>query len=263
MTPDAADRRLLGPAHPIEVVGHGGAGAFHPGNSRPAMEVALTLGVDRIECDVRRAADGALVLVHDDAVPLPSGGRRHVRATTTRDLRALLPGLLSLDDLVEMTTGRVPLLLDVKRAGYEAEVVAAIRRHRLAGTASLSSTYLSTLRRMRADVPALRLGLSTGHWAGGDPPRPRRTAARWGLRLLVPLPLLASLRLVGASEVMLHHRVATAPLVSALHARRYRVNVWTVDDPAAVRRAIALGVDGIISNRPDLVRDVLETASRG
>jgi glycerophosphoryl diester phosphodiesterase len=245
------------PRRAIEIVGHGGAGAYHPGNSRRSIETALTLGVDRIECDLQRAADGALVLVHDDAVPLPGGGSRRVRETTTAELRPLLPGLLTLDELVAMTIGRVPLLLDVKRAGYEAEVVAAIRRHGLAGTASVSSTSLSTLRRLRAAFPTMRLGLSTGHWANGVPTRPGRTAARWGLRLLVPLPLLASLRLVGATEAMLQHRIATAPLVSALHAGRYRVNVWTVDDPETIRRAIALGVDGIISNRPDLVRGLL------
>lgn len=257
MIPRANSRRDRGPGRPIEVVGHGGAGAVHPGNSRASIETALTMGVDRIECDVQLAADGALVLVHDDAVPLPDGGKRLVRRATTAELRTLLPGLLTLDDLVEVTMGRAPLLLDVKRAGYEADVVAAIRRHGLAGTASLSSTYLSTLHRLRAAFPTMRLGLSTGHLAGGDPISPWRTVARWGLRLLVPLPLFASLRLVGATEAMLQHRVATVPLVTALHAGQWQVNVWTVDRPEAIRRAIALGVDGIISNRPDLVRDIL------
>ena len=239
------------------MIGHGGAGAVHPSNSRASIETALTMGVDRIECDVQIAADGSLVLVHDDAAPLPDGGKRLVRRTTTAELRTLLPGLLTVDDLVEVTMGRVPLLLDVKRAGNEAEIIAAIRRHGLADTASLSSTYLSTLRQLRAALPTTRLGLSTGHVAGGDPTLPWRTIARWGLRLLVPLPLIASLRLVGATEAMLQHRVATAPLVTALHAGRWQVNVWTVDHPAAIRRAIDLGVDGIISNRPDLVRDIL------
>lgn len=243
---------------PVEVVGHGGAGGLHPGNGQAAMVAALAIGVDRIECDVRRAADGGLVLVHDDGVSLDNGDRRLVRRLTTRELRGALPGLLTFDELVELVSGRAPLMIDVKRSGYEGEVVAAIRRHRLDDASSLSCTYVSTLRRVRAAYPSMRLGLSTGHWAGGTPTAPGRVAARWLLRIGAPVPLVAALRLAGASEAMLQHRIVTAPLVATLHAGGWRVNVWTVDRPEDIRRALALGVDGVISNRPDLVRMALE-----
>lgn len=256
MIPREDDRPVRSGGRAIEVVGHGGAGGLHSGNSQAAMAAALAIGVDRLECDVRLAADGALVLVHDEAVPV-AGRRRRVRDATTGELRELVPGLLTLDELVELAAGQVPLLLDVKGTGYETEVVAAIRRHRLVGTSSLSSTSVSTLRHVRAALPTMRLGLSTGHWASGTPTAPGRLLARWLLRVAAPLPLLAALRLVGAAEAMLQHRVATAPLVAALHVGGWRVNVWTVDRPEAIRRVVALGVDGVISNRPDLVREVL------
>ena len=241
---------------PVEVIGHGGAGDFFPGNSRPAMEKALELGVDRIECDVQRAADGELVLVHDEELALPDGRRRPVRSLSAADIGALLPDLLTFDELVELIAGRAPLMIDIKRSGYEAEVIAAIRRHRLDGDSSLSCTYASTLRRLRHAFPRMRLGLSTGHWATGAPTPVGRALARWALRALVPVPLLVALRVVGATEVMLQHRVATRPLVAAVHAGGRRVNLWTVDRPAAIRRALDLGVDGVISNRPDLVRAI-------
>lgn len=256
-----AIRPAMRPA--MEIVGHGGAGAYHHPNSRPSMEAALALGVDRIECDVHRAADGTLVLTHDAAIRLPDGGHLSVGGSSVPDLRSLLPGFLTLDDLVEMTTGRVPLLLDVKRAGYETEIVDAIRRHRLVDAAAVSTTHLSTLRRLRGAFPTMRLALSSGHWAGHDPPAAGRVVARAALRRLLPWPLLAALRLVDATEATLHHRVATAPLVAALHARRYRVGLWTVDDPAAIHRAIALGVDAITSNRPDLVRALVTARASG
>jgi len=124
-----------------------------------------------------------------------------------------------------------------------------------------SSTDARTLRRLRAAHPSLRFGLSTGHWAGTAPPALGRAAGA-ALRLLLPLLMPPAMRLAGATEAMLHHRVATQRLVARVHAGGRRVYLWTVNEPVDVRRAAALGVDGIISDRPDLVRRVLDEAAR-
>src|SRR3712207_6470987 len=102
-----------------EVIGHRGAAAHAPGNSRAAFHTALDLGVDRIACDVRRSADGALVLVHDERVTLEDGENRRVDRLTLPELRALLPDLLTLDGLAELVGGRVALMIDLKATGYE------------------------------------------------------------------------------------------------------------------------------------------------
>jgi glycerophosphoryl diester phosphodiesterase len=244
----------------IEVVGHRGAAAYHPGNSRASVETALSLGVDRIEGDVRRAADDTLVLVHDEQVSLPDGRRRPVEQLSTDDLRQALPGFLTLDEWGELIAGRVPLLIDVKRPGAERAIAAATARQGWAATAVVSSTDARTLRRLRAAHPALRLGLSTGHWAGSTPATLGRAAGA-ALRLLLPLLLPPAMRLAGATEAMLHHRVATERLVARVHAGGRRVYVWTVNEPVDVRRAAGLGVDGLISDRPDVVRRVLAEAA--
>ena len=72
-----------------EVVGHAGAGGFFPGNSLKAIEKALELRVDRIECDVQRSADGDLVLVHDEELN-DARGKRPVKRITTAELRERL-----------------------------------------------------------------------------------------------------------------------------------------------------------------------------
>ena len=241
----------------IEVIGHRGAAAYHPGNSRAAMEAALAIGVDRLECDVRRSSDGDLVLVHDDAVALGNSRKRPVSKATMAELRGLLPELLTLDDLVELVGGRTPLLIDVKRLGYEVELVSAIQRHGLERSSSVSCTSVWTLHRIHAALPKMRIGLSTGQWATGPRTPLGRLAVRSALRLLLPLPLMGVISAIGASEVMLQHSIATEPLVRLMHATGRRVNVWTVDHPRSIRRAVALGVDGIISNRPDEVRRIL------
>jgi glycerophosphoryl diester phosphodiesterase len=241
----------------IEVIGHGGAGDFFPGNSRESIEQALKIGVDRIEVDVQRSADGNLVLVHDDTFLL------HARKTPTDEItiaqfRQLLPGLLTLDELVALNRDNVPLLLDVKLPGYEPDLIAAIRRHRLAATAFASSTHPVVLWRLKRAFPEMRLGLSTGHMATGAPFRAGRFVMTRTLRLVTPLPLVAAMRLCGATETMIQQRVCTPRLVRTVHDSGRRVNVWTVDRPDQIRRFIAMGVDGIISNRPDLVKEELD-----
>lgn len=242
----------------LEIVGHRGAAAHAPGNTERSFRRALAIGVDRVECDVRRSADGALVLVHDETVAATDGTRRSVAALPLAkvaalplaELRSLLPGLLLLDDLVEIVGGRAPLMVDVKGPGYEGELIAAFRRHGLAATASVPSTWLVTLRRLRRAFPTLRLGLSTGHLAGGAPPG-TRAAATAALRHALPRAIVAALVAAGATELMVDHRVASPALVTTVQRSGRRINLWTVDDDDDIRRAVALRPDGIISNRPD------------
>ncbi|MDP9364250.1 MAG: glycerophosphodiester phosphodiesterase [Chloroflexota bacterium] len=244
----------------IEVVGHRGAAAYQPGNSRAAVETALCLGVDRVEGDVRRAADGTLVLVHDEQVTLPDGSSRPVEKLSTNELRLTLPGFLTLDDWAALLSNRAFPLIDAKRPGDEGTIAAAIERHGWVGTALVSTTDPRTVRRLRAAHPSLRVGLSTGHWAGSAPLALGRAAGA-ALRLLLPVLLPPVLRLTGATEAMLHHRVATRRLVARVHGGGRQVYVWTVNDPVEVRRVATLGVSGITSDRPDMVRRVLAEAT--
>jgi glycerophosphoryl diester phosphodiesterase len=240
----------------IEVIGHGGAGDFFPGNSRASIEQALKIGVDRIEIDIQQSADSELVLVHDER-HVVHGRQTPVDEMTTAQLRTMLPGLLTFDELMDLNRDRVPLLLDVKLPGYENAVIAAIRRHQLSDTAAASSSHALVLWRMKRAFPELRLGLSTGHMATGIAIRPIRGIVARALRLTTPPPLIAAMRVCGATEAMIHHRICSDRLVRMVHASGRKVYVWTVDRPDQMRRFIQMGVDGIISNRPDLVWEVL------
>jgi glycerophosphoryl diester phosphodiesterase len=244
-------------ARAIEVIGHGGAGHFYPGNSRQSIEQALEIGVDRIEFDVQLSADGDLVLVHDDYLRGPSGRKRAVRAIPTAEIRTLLPGLLTFDEAVDLIGGRALLLIDVKSPRYEAEVAAAIQRHNLGAENAVSSSHAGVLRYLRHRFPELRLGISTGHMANSIPFKPARTFVSGGLQLSVPSLLAVAARAIGATDVMVQYRACSPRLVRLMHRKGIRVNAWTVDHPRQIRRVIDMGVDGVISNRPDLVKEAL------
>jgi glycerophosphoryl diester phosphodiesterase len=239
-----------------EIVGHGGAGDFFPGNSQESIEQALKIGVDRIEIDVQLSADGDLVLVHDERLDI-SGRKVPIDEIATRQLRTLLPGFLTLAEAIEVIGNRVPLLLDVKLPGYEPALVRAIHDFDLASTAIVSSTHLLVLYRLRRAFPELRLGLSTGHMATGHRYGITRRVSSAALQVLTPVPLIQAARLVRATDVMIQHRVCTPWLVRKAHAAGIKVYAWTVDRPRAIKRVYQHEVDGIISNRPDLVWDAL------
>jgi glycerophosphoryl diester phosphodiesterase len=241
----------------IEVVGHGGAGDFYPGNSRASVEKAIELGVNRIEIDVQVAGDGSLVLVHDEHVLM---GKRSVpiRSLKRDQIAGALDGLLTLDDVIALTRGQCELLVDMKSPGYERPVAAAIERAGIAETTMVSSTYAWSLRTVRKHAPGVALGLSTGHISTVMRRNRLIRVSSAILEVLLPAPTIAVARAIDAKALMLNYRVCGDTFVRMAHKAGLRVYPWTVNDVKPIRRMVELGVDGIISNRPDLVREAVD-----
>jgi glycerophosphoryl diester phosphodiesterase len=243
---------------PLEIIGHGGAAGFFSSNSEASIRKAIEIAVDRIEVDVISTIGRDLVLVHDETVVL-EGVRRQVTSLTTEQLRGFEPDLLLLSDAFEITRHSIPLLLDIKCRGYEVELVTIIRSMRVSEDISVSSTHARTLRRLSAAIPQMRVGLSRGHSLTRIRSGPTRRLAG----LLVGSAQIPSLITIGkwcgATEAMANHHICNRALVESLHLAGLRVYSWTVDRTEDAERTIALGVDGIISNRPDMV---LKTAAR-
>lgn len=235
------------------LIAHRGGAPKESDNSPRAFDQALKIGVDMLECDLRRSVDGHLVLLHDASLRGDAGQRLVVADSTLSALKAVIPWLLTLDEFLEQFGRRLPFNLDLKTYGYEQEALRAIERHRLARQTLFSTVHTLSLRRLASANPALRLGLSRGHLNSS---LPLRAATRW-LQSTLPRLLPALLLAARATEAMLQHRVITPELTRRLHAGGYRVFAWTVDEPEEARRLAAAGVDGIASNVPALLRGVL------
>jgi glycerophosphoryl diester phosphodiesterase len=216
------------------VIGHRGAAAIAPENTRAALQAAVASGADAVEFDI----SPGLVLGHaPDELPKDS---------------------LSLDEAFEeLAPHELGLHLDVKLPGYEAEVVAAVRRHGLEARTYFSTAYAQSARRLASLAPGL--GVAIGY------PRDRygvSTAIRWpdaakragaaALRQAMPIRVPILLRQARASVLSLHHTLCSRAAVNAAHRAGAPVLAWTVNDPAAVRRMRAAGVDGIVSDDPEM-----------
>lgn len=243
------------------VIAHRGASHVAPENTLSALRSALAAGADTVEVDVRRTADGALVLMHDESlarttdveVQHPSRPRWRVQDLTLEEIRALdagswwsatyagepVPTLSEALEVLERAGSR--LLIEVKQPteypGIEHDL-AALLRERPPGTASrvvVQSFGIDAMHRFAWEVPEVPTGV------------------------LVPLALKRLPAVAGwASYLNPHHRLVDASYVEAIHAAGMRCLPWTVDDPRAIRRLLRAGVDGVISNRPEVVRAVRE-----
>ncbi len=217
------------------VIGHRGAAAIAPENTRPALQAAVAAGADIVEFDI----SPGLVLGHSaDELPVES---------------------LSLDDAFEeLKPAEIGLHLDVKLPGYEREVVEAVRRHGVGGRTYFSTAYAQSARRLGGLAPDLpvaigyprdRYGVSTAvRWSDGA-----KRAGAAALRQAMPLRVPILLRQARATVLSLHHTLCSRAAVAASHRAGAPVLAWTVNDPAAVARLVAAGVDGIVSDDPEMV----------
>src|SRR3984957_8416693 len=204
------------------VIAHRGASREAPQNTPAAFEAAIALGADAVELDVRRTADGELVVHHNASrrgVPLAmltySGLVRLSRHEPPR-----------LDTVLDLCAGRIAVDIEVKEPGYEAEVIEAasrrFRRERLLYT-SFEESVISTIRRLD---PSARCGLLLG--PGRLRSRTQRyeglpfdLAERCGADLLAVPQWLAPLRRRS-------RRVASPDLLAEAQVRGFPIMVWTV-----------------------------------
>jgi glycerophosphoryl diester phosphodiesterase len=228
-------------------VGHRGAAAHAPGNTWASFRRALEIGVEMIEVDVRRSGDGHLVLAHDETLPGRDGEADSplpvvVAEASLAELRALDLGagerLVTLDEAIASLRGKCALMIDLKGEGFERELVAAIREGGLTPAEVVipggTAPSRSALRALARELP---LSLSLDARAE-------------------PLLTSAFIDAIDTDAVTWHHRLITSERAARLRARGLTVYTWTVDDLDTMRRVRDAGVDGIITNRPELFAEI-------
>lgn len=225
------------------VIAHRGASAAAAENTVEAFALARRLGADWVELDARRTLDRAIVVAHDAVL---ADGRVIVEtraADLPGSMATLAEALDACDGMgVNIEIKNVPVDPDFDPdESVATRVVAEIQHRANHADVLVSSFHLPTIDRvlaLDASIPTAFLVIRAD-----DPPRLADLTRRHGHGALHPWDPLV-----------------TAPLVGAAHDRGLAVNVWTVDDPARMAELIAIGVDGIVTNVPDVARRVVDAA---
>ncbi|HWE82754.1 MAG TPA: glycerophosphodiester phosphodiesterase [Gaiellaceae bacterium] len=227
------------------MIGHRGAAKVAPENSLEGLEAAVAAGADLVEFDVERSTAGsALAIGHP-------GVSRVGPAPTLEEALAYLAGQ------------EIGIHVDLKLAGAEDEIAAALRRHGVEHRTVVSTPDARSLRSLGELAPELGRAISypEDRLGAASIPWPRtvvRTSAaglRFAMRARVPLLLAAS----GGNALSLHHAIVSAAVVRTAHSRGAGVIAWTVNDPVRVRVLALMGVDAIVSDDPQMIASVLAT----
>jgi glycerophosphoryl diester phosphodiesterase len=228
---------------------HRGGALDAPENSMEAFAAAVEIGYRYLETDVHVTADGVLVAFHDSALDRVTDRSGRIADLTWDQVRiARIDGTGTIprfEDLLEAWP-EVRINVDPKADASVAPLISVLREHDALDRVCLGSFSDRRLAEARA---ALGHGLCTSLG-------PRNTAsiklASLGLPLRRPAGhcLQVPVRFRGV-------RVVTERLLSAAHDRAMAVHVWTVDDPDEMHRLLDLGVDGLMTDRPMVLREVL------
>ena len=204
---------------------------------------AVSLGVNYVEVDVRRSADGVYVNYHDERTPSGRAVRELSYAALKQELDA---DLLKIGDVMELVDGRVGLHVDVKEIGDEAAVVRLIQ----AGCAHSPVVFTGgddSIRAIKETFPMASAGLTLGEDLEGAPPwrylRVRLSELFPGVRL----------RRSHADFAAVHQRLAGIRVLDYCARAHMPAWVWTVDDELNIARFMRdPRVAVLITNRPDI-----------
>jgi glycerophosphoryl diester phosphodiesterase len=232
---------------------HRGGAIEHLENTLPAFQACVDMGYRYLETDVRVTADGVLVVFHDPTLERVTDLTGRIETMPWSEVSTARIGgrepILRLEDLLGAWPD-VRFNLDIKAAGVLAPLVRTVRRLAVADRiclGSFSDARIAAARRLFGPSVCTALG-------------PKGVAA---LRLSSYSPRAAGLVRIQAGVAQVPLQLGGRALVderflTAAHARGLQVHVWTVDTEAETTAMLDLGVDGIMTDRPAMLKELLE-----
>lgn len=266
------------PAHPftdntgVLAIAHRGGRGLWPENTMYAFEQAARMGVDVLEFDVHRTRDGQMVVIHDDRVDRTTDGTGVVEDMNypelarldagyrwTADYGATFPfrgrsiGLATFEAVLSAFPGH-RMNIELKTPGAEAseQFVALLRRYDRADRTLIASFNNESIDAIQSAFPDMAFAVTA------------RNAFIFLLMhtLRVDFAFSPSQQALQIPPNLMGLTVVTPRLVRQAHAHNLDVHVWTINDPQEMKRLLDTGVDGIMTDYPDrllnlLGRDVL------
>ncbi|WP_052849001.1 glycerophosphodiester phosphodiesterase [Streptomyces avicenniae] len=226
---------------PLLSVGHRGLMAVEPENTLRSFRRAEAAGVGAVELDVHLSKDGALVVMHDATVDRTTDGSGRIGDLTLAELRALDAGLGERVPLFAEAAEAVgaPLQAEIKDRAAARALVGEIERLGLGGRVTVISFHDAALREVRGLLPDMPLALVTGR---STDTAPERAVA------------------LGAGMISCELARLDADVVSRAHGAGLRVIAWTVNTADDLARVRDLGLDGVVTDTPGVVRAVSRAA---
>jgi glycerophosphoryl diester phosphodiesterase len=241
--------------HPVMLkIAHRGASGHAPENTMASFRLAAEMGAKFVETDLHLTRDAKIVAMHDQTVDRTTNGRGRISKMSLVELRGLDAGVKflsvdgksykgervpTLDEILEFTrTADVTFYLELKETqgwGFEQSLVGSLRRADAINRVVIISFDAKVLETVHRIEPALAIGF---------------------LCEKPTLQLIEKAVALGAKQFLPRADRITPELIAAAHRVNLLFVVWTVNEIEDMRRVVALGVDGIISDYPDRLDEV-------
>lgn len=236
----------------VQVIAHRGASAYAPENTQAAFDLALDMGADALETDVRLTRDGVLVLCHDSSVDRISNGHGQVAAFTLDELRRLDFGawfaecfagerVLTLEEFLALYAHRCHLVIEIKEPGLEEKLLSLVTREGLLRGVVFTSFLLECLDNVRRLEPQASLGYLTHCFDE---------------------PTIELARLKNFAQICPRGAHVSPELVRQAHLAGLVVRAWGISSDEIQEHALQAGVDGMTVNWPDRLIRRLHTLGR-
>lgn len=237
----------------FQIVAHRGASAYAPENTRIAIQTAVEKEADCAELDVRMTRDGRLVLMHDDSLERSTGRQGLVWDFRFEELKNLEAGawfspefegepIPTLEEIIDLARGSIKLNIEIKTSRWQLQspeliarkVADLLHRKNFTGQAIVTSFDRTVVDEIEYYAPKIRTGLIF------EKEYPETVFdGPW-------------------DALSVFHETVDEEFVRKTKLGGKKLYVWTVNEEEPIRKMLALGVDGIISDKPDLVRRILE-----
>ena len=231
----------------MQVIGHRGAAALAPENTRESFDRALSLGVDAIETDIRATSDGKLILIHDKRLDRTTNGQGLVKETPWSVIRTLDAGfwfgeeyrgakIPLLQEMLEHYGNKTHLVLEIKQSGIELQVLEMVLRLVLLDAVTFTSFKFNALENIKIQSPNAVIG-----WLTSD-------SSEENISKTVQ---------AGFQQICLPALAMSQELVTTVKKLGLEARAWQVKDPTAMISAIDAEVDGMTVDFPHLLLEAL------
>lgn len=268
--PAAAMPYYTNPRPQTMIIAHQGGDGVWPGNTLYAFEKAVEIGADVLEMDAHLTRDGHIVLIHDETVDRTTDGTGEVESMTLEELQRLDAAYRWTPDGGQTYPYRgmgitIPALAEVfqrfpdlrytieikkTRASMARPFCDLIRQYNMQDKVLVASFHDSAMAEFRQTCPEVATSASRGEVT------PFVLLGKVFLSGWIS-PQYQSLQVPWNPKDSLNIPIMTPRFIREAHAKGIAVEPWTVDDPDLMRQYIAWGVDGLITDRPDLMAEIL------
>lgn len=250
-------------AQSVIVTAHRGASAYAPENTIEAVERALEIGVDRIEVDVATTKDGIVVCLHDKTLNRTCQIDGDVRDFTFKELAAVkankefetdFPNAVipSLESIIKLINAQCELVIEIKSGDEHypqieekvAALIAEYDAYQWALVHSFNDKVLGRLENMDSKIRLQKLFVFRWRWPAIIQDFKFHAGKTRNYK---------NIEAFGVARNFVKPK-----LVEEIHALEKQIHVWTVDEPEEMEKLIEMGVDGIITNKPDVLKQVLK-----